>query len=241
MNADVKAEITEPSGPRGTWMISFVDLISVLLTFMVMLYAISDVHDVPAWHGTDRLSETVDWHRELPTHGARNGAEAVHSLPAMDLDYLEGVLAAALADEPVRPTIVRQNDQVIVALPPPTVTPGRNAPALGEAERHLLRILARPLNTMGNRLEVHGRTVPTESVDAGNSDASATPSATAWTAGVERAMAAARTLAEAGLERPVGSYGLADQPVDRVPVGTQDRHQSPASRLQLVILAGAAE
>lgn len=241
MNAGFEAENTEPPGPRGTWMISFVDLISVLLTFMVMLYAISDVRDVPTWHGTDKLSETVDWHRELPARAARNGAEAVRSLPAMDLDYLEGVLAAALADEPLRPTIVRQDDRVIVALPPPTVTPGRNAPALGEAERRLLRTLARPLNTMGNQLEVHGRTVMAESVDAGSSTTSTTLSAAAWTASIERAMTAARTLAEGGLERPVGSYGLADQPVDRVPVGTQDRHQSPASRLQLVILAGAAE
>ncbi|QLH38673.1 MAG: hypothetical protein HWD60_06620 [Defluviicoccus sp.] len=240
MNADVEAEITEPSGLRGTWMISFVDLISVLLTFMVMLYAISDIRDVPAWHGTDRLSETVDWHRELPTRAARNGAKAVHSLPAMDLDYLEGVLAATLADEPVRPMIFRHDNRVIVALrlrrsPRQERTCSRRsgtapAPHAGTpAEHHWQpagsvrtdshdrigrrRHQRRERNAICHRLDGWRRTRDGSRANAGRR----------------------------GLERPVGSYGLADQPVDRVPVGTQDRHQSPASRLQVVVLAGAAK
>ncbi len=244
MSAKDDHDPAEPPGPRGTWMISFVDLISVLLTFMVMIYAMSDAREIPASQGTDRLSETVDWHRQLPARGARNGAEAGRDQPALDLDYLQGVLEAALADEPVRPAIFRRDGRLIIALPPPAapfMDPGVQRVPLGDAEQRLLHTLARPLNSVDNRLEIHGLTVAAESPGNGNADAAATPPPAAWVAGIERALAAAAALAEAGVQRPVGCYGLADLPSHGLGVGGEDPRQPPASRIHVVVLAGAGE
>lgn len=248
---DAGAEDAGASARRNAWMITFVDLISLMLTFMVMLYAMSDLPTAsPPRPRVDDLAATIDWReRELPARAARHGAESVGLAPAKDLDYLQGILEAALAEEPSRPPVSRREDRLIVDLPLPAAAPaspaadpsgrGGRRRSPDDPEARVLRTLARLLNGVDNRVEIHAVMVAV--APDRNPGTAAAPLATAWEACMTRALAAAGVMAAAGLERPVPSYGLAEPLADRLGVEKEDRRQPPAPRIRVVVLAGAGE
>lgn len=225
-----------PNGAPPPWLITFADLVSLLLTFMVMLFATSGIAPERWQQATASLAATIDWPgRQLPQAGARFGIGAGEPVAALDLDYLAEVLRAALfgmaggADA----RITRQDDRLVLTLPALAFATGETRSADPSAAA-VLTTLIPTLRGIGNRIAAVGQ---------GDAPAirTAEPSGAAdWGLPLARALAVAGILAEAGLDRPVGCYGLAERPTDALGDWTGNEGPAAAGRVDLVFYAGAA-
>jgi chemotaxis protein MotB len=87
-------------GEGQAWMVTFTDLIALMLTFFVMLFAMMKV-DEQHWQGlTASLAERLDGIAGPPVALPRyaRDSEATALAPATDLDYLSALIGARLEE-----------------------------------------------------------------------------------------------------------------------------------------------
>jgi chemotaxis protein MotB len=217
-------------------MITFVDLISLMLTFMVMLFATSSI-EAEAWRKTvDSLAQSLNWQGlQLPQVAARFAAQREQPPAALDLDYLAEVLHTSVTAVPSLQgvEIRREHDRLVLAIPGALLFASGSATVSPEA-RAALSELTPMLRGIGNRIVVEGHADP-DAIAAGGAFASN------WELSLARALAVADLLVATGLGRRVACYGLAESRYDELgePDGS-DRH-AHARRVDLVFYASSED
>lgn len=217
------------SGEGQAWMVTFTDLVALMLTFFVMMFAMMKV-DERVWQGlTASLSERLDAF-EGPTVAEPRYAkdsEATPLLPGTDLDYLQALIDARLAERADSGSfrIVQGERGLIVRLP------YRLAFAPGDAEPRAsaslaVAALAETLRNLDNRVELAGYS---------GLDDPAAPFASAWELSLARAVAVAEVLRNAGYPQPVTVRGYG-----AVAAG-QAGDRAAGGRVDLVIRADAGD
>ena len=111
----------EPPTQSRAWMVTFTDLVSLMLTFFVLLFSMSSVK-VGEWENMiDALSQSLNPSREkaIAQPTAQYNISTIFRKRAINLDYLTAVLERLMADDPLlgRGMIVRLEDQVVITLP----------------------------------------------------------------------------------------------------------------------------
>lgn len=226
------------NGRRGrggpNWMITLVDLVSLMLAFFVMRFAMTSL-ETPKFDATAAsialaLGRTVATPaQEAPPEPL--GVEAERSGPGFRLSYLEPLLAAKLGRDPLLQAarIVRVGDRLTISLPADLLfdtgraTLGRNAVA-AVAE------LATALVTLPNRIEVVGHADP-RPIPAGS------PFASNRALSLARADAVALTLVDAGLARMPVVAGMGETRFHAVaPTAPMERRYALARRVDVVVL-----
>ncbi|AWK84831.1 OmpA/MotB family protein [Azospirillum thermophilum] len=188
------------AGARRTmWLISFTDLISLLLAFFVLMYSMGEP-ETQRWVGlVQGLAERVPAARstaQTPTglpaepHAAFN-AQAVEPKAAMDLNYLGALLRAQTAAnaELAVLEVRREDDRVVIGLPGERMFDASGG-AFTDEGRRLLYLLGAVVARLGNRIEVVGH--------AEREDQSG---GFAWERALTRAVAVAAALRETGYRR----------------------------------------
>jgi chemotaxis protein MotB len=215
---------------RSNWLVTFADLIALILAFFVMMYATHRVEhgDWQAMVKSLSQSLNVEGHvQKKPT--AKQNVRIIHRPAAMDLSYLGALLDGLKESEPLLSRILlhRLGDRLIVALPGDLLFhPGRADPVDGAAER--IAVLANVLRNVSNRIDVFGHTDP--SPIAGHVFDSN------WELSLARAETVANMLQTAGYPRKLGAFGLADSRFeDLSEIRSQDRKLRLARRVDLVI------
>lgn len=230
-----------------TWLISFADLVSLLLTFMIMLFAQSDADHKQAWReAAIAFARHLAWPEEPAAQpGAPSGPPRAPVL--LDLNYLALVLPATLAGEPAlaAAALDREADRLILAIPASRLfAPG--GMALTPDGMRALASLARVLSGLSNRLAIDAALRAPDEIRTsapGRAMAASDPLASeAWDAALSRAIAIATALGRAGLGRPIACRAVADAPDDRMKRGHAPG-ASPAAegRIELVVFASAEE
>ena len=198
-----------PSASSSAWMITFTDLVALLLAFFVMLFAMSKV-DLRKWQNlTDALAWNLDAVREIETAVPKETLDAapVHSTPGQDLDYLGGVLKQLFAeDETFADGAIRQyGDRVVVTLP---ADDRPSAPA-GAVNEDALFHVAGVLGRIRNRIELVGTADAAAVSEAANSG---------WERALRFSLRAAEGLRRAGYDGDVivRAYSLESGGADRV-------------------------
>jgi chemotaxis protein MotB len=188
----------EPEIPRSIapgWMISFADLLSLLLTFFVLVFATTSVEQKD-WQ---RVVQPISAYLTGRTIAAPNVAAPVPTAQAkLDLTYVSTLLdrlvadAAALAGSHVS----RGEHAVVLTLRPGGTWIGAPTPALAD--------LARLLSGLDNRVVifVHGGTDPSPRAAA----------VADWRRALQQSTAIAAELTRLGYARPLGASGSADLP-----------------------------
>ncbi|SMF68049.1 chemotaxis protein MotB [Tistlia consotensis] len=195
-------------GEGQAWMVTFTDLIALMLTFFVMLFAMMKVDD-HQWQGlTASLARQLDGvqgpTRAIPRY--ERDSEATPLAPATDIDYLAALIGARLdaRGDATAYRVERGVDSLIIRLPLRLAfAPGDSQPrAAAEAS---LAALAGTLRNLDNRVELAGY--------AGSDDPSA-PHASSWELSLLRAVAVAAILRKAGYDAPIAvrGYGAAPAP-----------------------------
>lgn len=219
-----------------SWMVTFSDLISLMLTFFVMLFAMSSVK-VDEWDKlTDALSRTLkpEISKEEPKKSAVLNIETTFRRSGADLDYLSGVLEETLSrDELLRDALVMLlDDQLVIALPGDLLfQPSSAVPT--ERARQAVFTLSGVLRNIDNRIGINGHSDP--SPPEGDSYTSN------WELSVARAAAVADLLRQSGVDQRMTAYGFSDSRYEELPRLPESDRAAMARRVDIVVYPSVGE
>jgi chemotaxis protein MotB len=145
---------------NNAWMVTFADLISLLLVFFILMYSTSSVEGGRWQKVIDSLS--VQFHTDKALNdGMFNtnfSASKVQILRGMDLDYLYTVLSNKIsADESLTDKIVLNNEggNLIISLKNEYIFDGKT-PILTEDSKVALFTIGESLQKVNNKIEIVG-------------------------------------------------------------------------------------
>jgi chemotaxis protein MotB len=156
-----------PSGPRTTeqqiWMITFTDLVGLLLAFFVMIFAMSSIDQTrfsESHGGEDLHREPLPGAAEATVQAERNAPQATVEL-GHDLGYLGTLLREQISREKLLAgTIIRQDgSQIILSLPAQLLFAPNGAEPTAQGGQALFALVGL-LRNLQNRIEVEGHADP---------------------------------------------------------------------------------
>lgn len=194
------------SGQTSAWIVTFSDLLALMLTFFVLIFAMSSVK-YDAWRAlVDALSEQLSASQNWRTPWLPNDKSVgrVFVARAVNLDYLNRVLEDKIAEHPVLTLAVvhRLDDRLILSIPAELLFEAGGA-RLSESAETAVRDLSDGFKYVANRIEMIGHSDPAP-LNASKQFASN------WELSLARATALARVFVDSGYDRPINAYGVAD-------------------------------
>jgi len=187
---------------RSTWMLTFGDLIALLLAFFVLLVSMSQIK-VEAWQAVvEALSKRLNQNQDVTVLGpsADRNASRIMRPVAIDLGYLEAVLAEKLrADREFgRVRVNQQHDRLVLSFPADHLF-RPNTTELEKSAIASIQALGGFFQSISNRITVSGHAeIRDDDKDHG------------WELSIARAVVVADTLRISGLDRPIAANGLGD-------------------------------
>ena len=218
---------------RTLWIITMVDLMSLIAVFFVLLFASygvnTDAWRVVATSVVERLNP--ERARELKAQWGRAGLGTIEQRAGLDTGYLESVLATKLqaATSHLLVAVERKPDAVVVSL----TGLAAEAEAVPAEIDLAAAALAQALTPIANGIEVHGHAAP----EAGADGAPAS-----WEISLARATALASALRAAGYDKPVAAFGHGESLLGGLPadLDAAERRRRSA-RIDIVIREAAAD
>jgi chemotaxis protein MotB len=224
-------QFNQAENSRAGWMVTFADLVALLITFFVMLFATQKV-DIGKWESlVDTLSYRLNPNQTIliarPT--ANRNAERLSRERAIDLDYLETVVSDKTRTVPELAglKLARREDRLVITLPAELLfKPGKADPVA--SARQILFVLAGVLGTIGNRVDVVGHADPTP---INNSHFTSN-----WQLSIARAVAVSNELRRAGYHRELSPSGFGSSVFHEIPADlSAGRKKQSARRVDVVI------
>ena len=222
---------TSQAAASKAWMLTFTDLVSLMLTFFVLLFSMSNVK-VDQWENIiDSLSNTLKPTpvETTPTISATFNIGTLFRKQAIDLDYLAGVLSDNLKPltQLASARVIRLEDRLLITIPGDLLfEPGR-AEMTTEASDALF-ILGGVFRNMDNEISVDGHTDPAPPQgDAYTSN---------WQLSTARAAAVANSLRRAGYREKIIAYGYADSRYQQLPETDEEKRRALGRRVDIVVL-----
>jgi len=190
----------DPGGHRKTmWLISFTDLISLMLAFFVLMYSMSEPESQRWTKLSQGLAETIPAARSTATAPSDRPAEpraafnaqAVEARAAIDLNYLGALLRGQISAnaELAAVGVRREDDRVVIDLPGERLFDETGA-AFTDQGRRVLFLLGAVVGRIGNRIEV-----------VGHAEREDPTGGAAWERALTRAVAISAALRETGYQR----------------------------------------
>jgi chemotaxis protein MotB len=219
-------------GPeRPAWLVSFADLIALMLAFFVLLYAMQRVEH-QGWEGLiQSLSRTLrpDLSHQMRQPPVDENVETVRRSRAINLAYLEALLRGHQAEDGVlEGTLLRRRDENLVIMLPGDLLfqPGAAVPIAAAGAR--LSGLASVLRNFTNRIDIYGHSDPGPLRN---------PRFTSrWELSLARAEVVAGQLRKFGYRRPIVVFGLADTRfAELAPIRSATRRDRLARRIDIVV------
>ena len=233
MKIETAEEMIEPQSTQQNtmWMVTFTDLVSLMLTFFVMLFAMSSVK-VDRW---DTMVDTLS--QSLNPESVKTVARTTTSFNiatifrkrAINLDYLTVVLEETVAKDPLLKDsrIQKLQDRLVIALPGDILfQPGRAL--MTERAGQALFSLGGVLRNIGNQIAVNGHSDP-QPPAAGEYVSN-------WELSLARAIAVANTLKRSGYPDDIIPIGFSDSQYGTLPDVADDRKRALARRVDIVIM-----
>ncbi|MBO6521461.1 MAG: flagellar motor protein MotB [Rhodospirillales bacterium] len=216
------------------WMLTFTDLVSLLLTFFVMLFAMSNVK-IDEWDKViDSLSQTLNPSPEetvrKPT--AQLNIGTLFYRRAVNLDYLASVIEENLSNDPLLRDvlIVRLEDRLLVALPGDLLfDPG--AAVISERAQGAMLTLGAMFDNVGNTIAVTGHTDP--------APPDGTSYASNWELSIARAASVANAIRRGGYDEKIVAFGYADTQYNLLPNLDDADRRRLARRVDIIVMPTA--
>ncbi len=226
-----------PLGPF--WMLTFADLLSLILTFFVLMYSMSALEQKEWYQVKQSLFQRLnpDQRLDITPATAKKTLEALDTHRALDLDYLSNVIAEKISNTPELSEIRIQQlgDRLVISLVDDALFE-QGSSRLSVKAISLMFFLEGILYSIGNTIEIHGHADPTPI----RGEISAN-----WELSLKRAITVAEELKKAGYQYTIRSFGLADSRYgDIAPASTaaeQAEIHRLARRVDIVIRAEPAD
>lgn len=203
---DPFAQSMEAPRSRTGWLVMFADLLSLLLTFFVLIFSMNAVQ-IENWRSvvttfSDRLNPT----HALVTRQTWGGKpEAKLDTPlSLKIEYLGTVIAQKLGQDPVfqKCRVQFLDDRLVISMPSDVFFEKDGATFKNNGGRHVLEELGGILHNVRSEVGVVGHAAPTPSSDED------LPSN--WELSLIRAIAVSRVLQDSGYNKPIVTFGNGD-------------------------------
>ena len=218
------------------WMVVFTDLVSLMLTFFVLIFSMSSVKMDKWKEMTDALSQNLNPSitKSVATATAKFNISTIFRKRAINLDYLTAVLERAVNQDPLlkRSLLMRLEDRLIIALPGDLLfQPGRAV--MTERARDALFTLGGVLRNIGNQIGVNGHSDPVP--PQGGEYASN------WELSIARAVAVTNALKRSGYTEDIIAYGYSDSLYSQLPDVTEEQRQAMGRRVDIMVLPNVGD
>lgn len=230
-------ETRSGGGSSDAWMLSFGDLVSLMLVFFVMMFAMStleeDLFEAMVSALAQQFNPTAQARRSTPSVDL--DISKVTSREAFNLDYLHALIDDKLAGDPILGDIRlhQLHDRLVVSLPSdPLFEPGRTR--LKEKARDTVARIGSVIQVLGNRIDINSHTDPEPVSNP------AFPSN--WEFTLARAIAIANELRRTGFAQDIYAFGLSDTRFAEISLDlTVNERYRRARRIDIVIRRHAAK
>lgn len=215
-------------------MLTFTDLVSLMLTFFVLLFSMSHL-EIEKWRAvSDSLSRSLD----IAPRGSKASEPASYSIAlasprrALNLDYLSTIFRKSLAASPLgkRVRIRREEERLLIELPADLAFRVGTA-ELSESATQTIGALGTMLRSISNQVATEGHADPSPVVGA--------RFASNWQLSLMRAEAVAAALRATDASRTIIARGFADSRY--ATLSADDIESGRARRVDIVILRPAGE
>lgn len=198
-------------GAPPIWLISFADLVGILLAFFVLIFSMSQLDAerlAQMGGGVDRGTEAVPGATGAAVMVERNAPQAEREV-GEDLGYLGSLLREQVSRETLlADTIVRQSGaRIVLSLPAELLFAPNGATPTATGEQALFALVGL-LRNLPNRIEVAGHADP-NAPDAASF-------ASNWELSLSRALAVAVQLEQSGYRHGVIARGNGDSRFDEI-------------------------
>ena len=221
-------------GGSSLWLITFTDIMALMLTFFVLLYSMSVPIEEDWEHVTEGItSQFSQTYSEQWNRGAQEtiNIDKLDFAEALDLGYLETIITNSMATDQRMQDIVLipQTDHLIVSVPTDLLfEPGKAD--VGDGGKQVLFTLGNTMNRIRNRIEIIGhadpRPMPKDSKDFPSN----------WELSLARAGSVAAVLKNSGYQRNMTVRGLSSARYDELPDLPEDERLSLSRRVDIVIM-----
>ena len=215
------------------WLITFTDVMALMLTFFVLLYSMSVPVEEKWQEIADSLSSKFNYEESRP-HNA--GSQDVISIDRIDksralsLMYLKALVKNLLKTNGVKDVIVFQNDKRLVICLPSELLFKSGSAQINLKGKKVLFALGGALSRVKNRIEVAGHTDP-RPITGGNG-----PYRTNWELSLARSASVAVMLKDVGYTRDITIRGLSSARFDEMSEEASAEERYSLSRRVDIIL-----
>jgi chemotaxis protein MotB len=193
------------------WLMTFADLLSLILTFFVLLYSMSVIEFTQWQEVIKSLSQRLNPNKTIERTPPAADISITRTLKAeaLNLDYLYTIVSEKLLSNPEVNTkllkVTKLEDKLIISLPHElTFKPGKSE--LNKEANTLVGFIGDVLGNIGNRVQVVGYTDPTP---IKNNDFPSN-----WELSLNRAMIITGRLKSSGYLYKIDTVGRADATAD---------------------------
>jgi chemotaxis protein MotB len=230
--------VDQPTQTKGdlAWMIIFTDLVSLMLTFFVLLFSMSAVK-VEAWNkAVSALSQSLK-PSERTAQIERGSSFDISTLSmrrAINLDYLTSVLNKAMASDELlkNSQLMRLEDRLVIGLPGDRLFQADNAVLSKDANKALSN-LGGVLRNIGNQIGTNGHTDPTP--------LKGSQYTSNWELSMGRATAVANALKRSGYTEDIISFGYASSRFMELPEIPEAERRVMGRRIDIVVYPTVGE
>lgn len=221
----------QPSGNKSAWMITFADLLSLMLTFFVLLYAISQVTRAQWEEVVRSLQQRLNPERMVEftmTMSEDNIITKRERPTGNDLDYVYTILGEKLKKvKGSDVTLRRMDDRIVVSLASDMLFSPGSADIHPKGER-ALQLVSDAVGALNNKITVAGHTDPTPI------HTSAYPSNRELS--LARAQRVTERIYASGYLFPIEAFGMSDSRFDEIR-GTAETRKRLARRVDIDVRA----
>jgi chemotaxis protein MotB len=210
------------------WLITFTDIMALMLTFFVLLYSMS-VPEVESWEDlTTSINKGFSkFYSPRKFSGPQDTIE-INKLDlsqALNLDYLRGLIETKIGENDILYDVVliSADDRLIISMPEDLLFDAGND-EVGVQGKRALFALGGILSNIKNRIEVVGHTDPRPISDRNQKFESN------WELSLSRATQVSNILMQVGYRRPVIVRGMSSARYDELPESLPDQQRLDLSR-----------
>ncbi len=218
---------TKKSGKSFMWLITFTDVMALMLTFFVLLFSMSEPKQEEWSEITSILnSEFGDFFGNKFEQGVIDdiNIERIQLNQAIDLKYLKSVMKETLSKEPLLKNIslIPQYDSLIISLPENLLFSSGSAQLTTDGKNAVYAI-AGILEKLGNRIEIMGQADPRPISENSKYKSN-------WDLSLKRAIEVAALLHDKGYDKNIRVLGLSSGRYDELPKKWSEKDRLDLSR-----------
>ena len=230
-----KAKEDEGPTPPPLWLITFTDIMALMLTFFVLLYAMS-IPEVEKW---DELTSSINtgfskFYSPQQFAGAQDAIsiDKLDRSEALNLNYLRGLIEEKIEDDELlnSVTIITARDKLIISLPEDLLFEAGQEQVKTQGKRALFS-LGGLLARIRNRIEIVGHSDPRPITNPNSKFASN------WELSLARAANVSNILLQVGYTRDMIIRGSSSARYDELPETlSEDRRLDLSRRVDIVVM-----